>query len=255
MAPDTRSHRSAGPRDAELFAAVREPALAEAAEHLSWLLSRDYGDRSSLELVGNRLALTSRQRDAVARSACAEAARIERGAKRARREEVAGRALLIDGYNVLTTVEVALGGGVVLLGRDGCLRDVASLHGTWRRVAETAPPVDLIGRTLAELDAGPCTWLLDRPVSNSGRLAELIRERASEGGWSWSVELEDRVDARLVASEEVVASADSRVLDGCRRWLNLARRAVETQVPRAWLLDLSGSGEPEEGRSNRPRAR
>ena len=46
--------------------------------------------------------------------------------------------LLIDGYNVLTTVESALAHGLLLIGRDGCMRDLASMHGSWRKVDETA---------------------------------------------------------------------------------------------------------------------
>ncbi len=44
----------------------------------------------------------------------------------------------VDGLNVITTLEVALAGGVLLIGRDGCMRDMASFHGNYR-VVEDAP--------------------------------------------------------------------------------------------------------------------
>ncbi len=59
-------------------------------------------------------------------------------------------AVLLDGYNVLTTVEAALAGGVLLEGRDGCYRDMASMAGRFHWVEETAPAVESIGRVLSE---------------------------------------------------------------------------------------------------------
>ena len=83
--------------------------------------------------------------------------------------------------------------------------------------------VKLIGRTLATLGAARCRWLLDRPVSNSGRLATILRETASRQGWPWSVELVPDPDPILAASDSVVVTADSMILDGCSRWTNLTR--------------------------------
>ena len=87
---------------------------------------------------------------------------------------MAGCRIELDGYNVLTSIEAALSGGVLLLARDGAFRDMASMHGSYRKVEETLPALDLIGRVLAEFGVGEAQWLLDRPVSNSGRLKKII---------------------------------------------------------------------------------
>ena len=55
--------------------------------------------------------------------------------------DVANRELWIDGYNALTTIESALSGSVILRARDGCYRDMASMHGTYRKVQETVPAI------------------------------------------------------------------------------------------------------------------
>src|SRR6202007_3339782 len=88
--------------------------------------------------------------------------------------QVRGRELWIDGYNVLTLVESALSGGVVLLCRDDCCRDIAGIHRRYRKVSETVPALQLVGEALAALGVGRCRWWLDKPVSNSGRLKALI---------------------------------------------------------------------------------
>jgi hypothetical protein len=204
---DSRTHRSAAPRDRELFAPSAVPRLVRAVDELSWMLERGYAARSSLELVGNRHELVARQRDAVGRCACSDAERDARRARRLAPEDLDGRALALDGFNLLTTVESALGGGLVLRGRDGCLRDLARLGGTWRRVEETRPALELVRARLAALGVTDCTWYLDRPVSNSGRLR------------GWLLELEPRWRVELARDSALIPA----------------------HTPGAWLLDLAGS--------------
>ena len=131
--PDARAHRGPHPRDAHLFADAVVTDLRTATSHLSWLLSRGYVNPSALKLVGDRFDLKDRQRVAVGRCACPDAARDDRAARRLSLRDLRGRTVYIDGFNVVTTVEAALGGGVLLVGRDGAVRDMASMHGNYRR--------------------------------------------------------------------------------------------------------------------------
>ena len=50
-----------------------------------------------------------------------------------------------------------------------------------------------------------------------------------------------RAQIRLIESDQIVATADSVILDGCSRWLNLARRTVDRHVPGLEPVDLSES--------------
>jgi len=115
---------------------------------------------------------------------------------------------------------------VLLLARDGVLRDMASMHGSYRKVDETLPALELIGQTLAGFGVSEAHWLLDRPVSNSGRLKQIIEDLAGQRGWTWQVELVHDPDADLIQSDEIVATADSGILDLCGNWFNLAREIV-----------------------------
>lgn len=242
--PDRRRHRGAHPADDARFATRHHPALQRAASELSWLLSRGYPMRAALALVGDRHALDARQRKAVERSACSDAARAERTARRLDAAALRGRELWIDGLNVLTTVEAAFGGCPLLLGRDGSMRDMASVHGTWRRVVETSTAVGCVGTWLEAHAVGPVRWLVDRPVSNSGRLCALLREVAAEHAWCWSADACDDPDRELADAppDVVVASADSGVLDRCGSWFPLARAVVAAAVAGARCIDL-GDGD------------
>lgn len=216
------------------------PRLRQATAQLSWLLSRGYSTLAAAELVGNHFALRSRQRDALQRCAASAEACAARAARCLAPAQLAGERLSIDGYNVLLTVEAALGGGVVLGAQDGAFRDLSAMSRHYRRVAETRVAVNLVGDCLAELKCGSVRWLFDQPISNSGKLARLLREIAGERCWPWEVELVPNPDRVLRASKEVVATADSGILDRCGRWFNLARYVVEQKAPQAWLVDLAG---------------
>ncbi len=232
--PDSRKHRGPGPQDPDWFGPAARPALAAAVADLSWLLSRGYADPSALKLVGDRYRLVERQRVAVLRAACSDAALAGRRARHVAVEALRGRPVRIDGFNLILTIESALGGGVVLACRDGCYRDLASVHGTYRTVGETRPALDLAARWLAEWGVGPCAWLLDAPVSNSGRLAALIRSVDP----AWSTDVVPDPDAALAAPGPAVATADAGVLDRCGEWVSLARAVVEAGVPGAFVVDL-----------------
>src|SRR5690606_11653441 len=212
---------------------------------LSWLLSRSYPAVSSLKLVGDRHHLSARQRTAVSRCACSDQQRIRRRAHERALASLAGEELWIDGYNVLTTIEAALAGGVLLRGRDGCLRDMASMHGSYRKVAETVPALELLGTILSSSNVCGCRWLLDQPVSNSGRLRGIILELAAERGWNWSVDLVPDPDPLLAQAPVCVATADSEILNQAAAWVSLAGLAVTSQIPDAWIVDLSGPEVPE----------
>ena len=237
--PDSRQHRGLHPNDTELFAEAAWPALRAATTDLSWLWSRGYAPDSSLKLVGDRHALRQRQRAAVARCACAAERVLARRGHMLPAAALRGANLAIDGFNVLTTLEVALSGGVVLIGRDGAMRDIAGVHGSYRKVAETVPALGIIAALVTSLGVARCTFLLDRPVSNSGRLRALIEQVASANAWPFQAEVVVDPDVDLSRTADVVTTADSVVLDRCTRWFNLARECVASAIPTARVIDLS----------------
>jgi hypothetical protein len=239
--PDSRKHRGPHPQDEQWFALDAEPILDRAVWDLSWLLTRGYPITAALKLVGDRFQLTERQRIAVMRCSCSDRDRLNRQRNQVACKDLSGRVVELDGFNVLTTVEAALAGGILLLARDGWLRDMASMHGSFRRVEETCPALECVGRVLAELNVSSARWFLDRPVSNSGRLAATLRQTALRHAWPWQADLVDDVDGLLARSVQIVATADAAILDRCSSWCNLAREVISRQVPDARMLRLTGA--------------
>lgn len=231
----------AHPSDRETFPESVLPRLQSATADLSWLLGREYAEDAATTLVGNHYQLNVRQRMAVRRSAASE--RVASSRKDRRRDEL-GVPLAIDGFNQLVTIERALDGGALLRGRDSALRDVASVHGTWRKGERTERAIALVAAAL--LPERPpeahIVWVLDSPISNSGRLAELLRSISP----LWSVEVVGAADARLAelgAAGMLVGTSDGALIDRSPLWAQVAERALGALpegeiVP--WIVDLSG---------------
>lgn len=237
--PDLRKHRGAHPEDRKLFSDDQLPAIRMAVDELSWLLTRDYSMKGAVKLVGDRHALTDRQRLAVSRAACSDQSKAQRASTKIGVDELAAAELIIDGFNLIITIEAALSGGVLFLCRDGCIRDLSSVHGSYRSVDETEAALQLIGESLAALETRSASWLLDRPVSNSGRLAKLIRDCAQQNAWPWTVETCFNPDREIVSSPRIVISSDGPLLDQVERWTNFNRHLIEKKLDAARLIDLS----------------
>ena len=237
--PDKRIHRGPHPSDAKLFAPSAVADLQSALADFSLLLTKGYADKSALKLVGDRFSLTERQRLAVMRSACSDQHLIGRRQRRVELGNLRGQRLAVDGYNLLITIEAAMSGAVLFKGRDGCIRDLASIHGTYRKVTETIPAVQLIGKFLEDGGIAGALWLLDSPVSNSGRLKTLIGELARKNNWDWEIRLTISPDAELIKTDVVAVSSDSVVLDNCKSWVNLASDIIKENLAPIRVIDFS----------------
>ena len=228
--PDTRGHRGADPRDAEC---VRpgEPA-GPARRRLGPLLAagarlcaglRPEAGRRSLEARPNGSGWPSAVRPARTRTAP-----VGRPAGHGGRTSPAGTSGSMASTSSPRSKSY-LGGGVVIHCRDGTYRDLAGVHGTYRRVAETTPALESsrpcsrglgVGRgPLAVRSPG----LQQRPDS---------RPRAARSLASGAARLVGRAGRRPrpgpQGTTEIVATADSAILDAGPRWFNLARDVIES---------------------------
>lgn len=151
----------------------------------------------------------------------------------------APESLVLDGFNTIITLEVALSGSLLLAGMDGTIRDLAGLRGTYRIVDKTVKAVELLLAHFEELGVKRALFYLDQQVSNSGRLRALLLDKANEHEVDVQVELHPSVDGLLSRMEQVV-TADAIILDKCGSWYNLNRSLIESAVPDAWILRLDG---------------
>lgn len=232
----TNRQRGKHPNDDQLFSDKWLSALKEAVDDHSFLLSRGYGTSSALELVGNQYRLNKRQRQALLRMSAAEQEVTRRKAKECNIQELAGKKIAIDGFNLLILLENAYSGAYVFHCRDGCYRDISSVHGSYKHIKQTAAAITLTGKVLEALAVGEVHWYLDQPVSNSGRLKVFLQETAQQNGWNWHADLCYDPDKVLALSTDVVVSSDGWVLDQTERWFNLGKVLIEEHLEQVSIV-------------------
>lgn len=138
MSKTSLRHRGQHPNDERLFGdALQQRILTEAVQDYSFLLSRGYSESQLSELVGSRYRLTARQRKVIRRCGCSDNALLERERKEIKPAGISQQPVVIDGFNLIITLETAFSGGFVFEGRDSCFRDLSNIFGNYRRVSET----------------------------------------------------------------------------------------------------------------------
>lgn len=231
-------HRGKHSNDDKNFATKWKPVFAEAAQDLSFLLGKKYGEKSALALVGNHYQLNKRQQRALCLITSPADKIASRKAKQLSAKELSGQPVFVDGYNLLITIEAALSGAYVLVGQDGCYRDIASVHGTYKKVEETIPALLLIDDALKELEVAHVQWYFDSPVSNSGRLKGILYELAAQRGANWDIDLVFNPDTALIEQNGICISSDSWIVDEVDAYFNLAAYIITQKIPDAMVLNF-----------------
>ncbi len=210
----------------------------DACNTYRFLRNKGYPEKASLKLVGDRHGLTRLERNCLFRSIVVD------DTASSRRKKVllsaTGKALGIDWYNVLITVESYLAGRRVFLADDGVLRDASATHGSYRVSELTGRAMPAIVQTLRRSSPVRADVWLDAPIAYSGRMAEELRVRFQPLPFPVLVDVAQSADYPLKTYDGVIASSDSVLLDNAREVFDLARRVLEDGfhfIPRP-VLDL-----------------
>lgn len=238
MMPHKQKHRGPHTKDDRNFSNKYLNSLREAVKDYSYFLTRDYSRDAALKTVGDHYQLNDRQRLAVMRNSCQDQSLAYRKYRCIVPEKAGQNPLHIDCFNLLITIESALSGGYIFEGRDGCYRDLASVHSSYKRVEETLPALTVIGKALEKLAVKKVYWYIDQPVSNSGRLKGLLMDLALDNNWHWEAALFPNPDHELVQQNRIVTSSDSHVLDRCYLWVNLAKWIIDRFVTSPRVMKL-----------------
>jgi hypothetical protein len=206
----------------------------EAIKDMFYLLSRGYGEKSSLQLVGNKYRLNVRQQQAIQGMSASQQQMEIRQANEISLHQLHSETIIIDGFNLLIILESALSGAYLFKGLDGAYRDLSGVHGTYKRVQQTEAAIHLVGETLKHHKV---IWVFDQPVSNSGRLKTMLREIAEQKGYHWDIILDHNPDKMLAQSKHIVVSSDAWILDRAARWLNLASFLIDQHIENSNIIE------------------
>lgn len=224
------------PKDERYFSPAALATLRTASQHITYLINNGYDLKQASTFVGDHFQLSDRQRIALMRSVATNEQLADRRTKEVPLERIGGAGVWIDGLNTIITLEVMLADSTLLSCMDGAIRDLASLRGTYRLIPATTDAARLLFDVLQDAGVQTVTILLDQPVSNSGRLKELLDDVGSAYSFALDTRVQGGVDRSLFGKEHVISS-DSVVLDHCASWVNLTRHCMELrgkQAIRVW---------------------
>ena len=221
---------------------LNQETLRIAAADFLYLLDRGYPRRAALQLVGNRYNLDALHREVLHRGVFAPKEAGERRDRLVEVERLVDFKLLVDGHNVLITVESGLAGRLLIAANDGVIRDVAGVSHRYRISTLTNEAIDTIFQILQKYPPKETLFFLDEPIRQSGDLAAALRSALKSCNLSGDAQALKLPEIRLIGGEGVVASSDSVVLDGVQRGFDLAAAAIKSLPQGIDLIDFTFLG-------------
>ena len=204
--------------------------LQNASQDFRYLLNRRYPRKAALELVGNRYGLTFDERHLLHRGVFSSKDSQARRKKKISIQGVRNKDLAIDGHNVLITIEAGLSGRPLVLGDDGYVRDISGLSGSFKKTKRTEEAIQSIITVLKKWKPRQTLFLLDAPISMSGRLAEEIRDRLKRDnllGDAMAVKVPEKI---LIGFPGIVATSDTDIIDRSKKVLDLAGYVITKRI-------------------------
>jgi len=209
--------------------------LSEPAMDIRYLLSRGYKRKSAITFVSNHYLLTEPERHILTRLVFSPQRADHRNKKKLECSQLKGCDVLVDGYNVLITIETAFKNEPLWFADDGFLRDTSGIFSNHKITDATCMAVDEMLSTLSILKVRSANILLDSQMSNSGILAEIIRKRSKDHTFKADTRTSKHVDhdLREAGKDAVIATADSVIVDNVDQvvditecWLKQNSRSV-----------------------------
>jgi hypothetical protein len=215
-------------------------AFKNALTDYYYLLNKNYPEKETLKLVGDRFRLTGVQRTILFRGITSEKNISIRKSKQIPIEDLKGKGLHIDGYNVLFTLMNYLLGKMVFVSNDGILRDSGGAYGKIKKEEIFYQAASALMDFMRQRNIENITICLDQPVSNSQSHVIRIEKKMQEEKIKGEVRLLQSVDNRLKQIKDgVIATSDSEIIDHTdSKILDLARSALETTYG-ITILDLA----------------
>jgi hypothetical protein len=195
-----------------------------------FLRNREYPEKPSLKLVGDRYRLTGIQRIVLFRGVTSGAKARERRAKTAAAVDLGGKELYLDGYNVLFTIMNYLLGKAVFIGNDGILRDAGD-YGEIENGRIFYKAMEVLMDFIRSCAAASLIIYLDGSVPGSITHKDGLQGRMRRfniGGEVYLVQSADKELNRRTGG--IIGTSDSEIIDvtSCRV-VDTARHALERQ--------------------------
>jgi hypothetical protein len=190
----------------------RLKALERPLSDVRFLLDRDYPKNSAINFVSNHYRLVKEDRNIIFRIACEKKLSEDRIKKLVPIDLIKGKCVVIDGYNVLITVESLILGYPVFLCDDGVLKDTRAIFHRYKMKKETKEVIEKIRILLSKYLPKEVLFIFDAQISGSGKLSATVREIFK--GMNTSVSTSKNADGQMTRhKDDVVATSDGNIID------------------------------------------
>jgi hypothetical protein len=199
-------------------------------------MDRGYPNDSAVRYVSDHHRLPEEQRIVLLRTIVSADTALLRMAKALPLHALCGRAVFVDGYNVLITTESLLAGFPVYICDDGFLRDTRGFFRSYKAAAIAVCALSDIFDLLACARPSRVQVLLDQQISRSGELALQVRGLMAERDLPGGALTARDVDHQLKTCGTIVAGSDGNVIDAAKEVVDLPaeiakRRGISPLLP------------------------
>jgi len=214
--------------------------MKDASIDLRFLLNRRYDKARAIKFVGNKYQLDKSERHILYRALYSDDEINAIKKKLVPFEQISGKHIVIDGYNVLITVESILHDKTIIDCDDGIVRDVSGVFGSHVITPVTHNSINLILSQITKHPPKLLQFFFDSQVSKSGELSKIIREKMNELYLSGEAKAVKQVDTTLKRlNSDIVATSDTIIIAQAPTIVDVPRRILEMMSPPSSLLSLS----------------
>ena len=214
---------------------INKNKLQEASYDLKFLLDRGYRKKGALTFVANKYVLNKQERNYLARSVFSSKKSKSRKEKIVDISKIKDQFLLVDGYNVLITVENICREDYesIISGDDMILRDLNAIFGKYKFNKDTEKALSSILSLLVKYKPSYVIFFFDSPVSFSGKLANLTKKLMDNYELQGCVNLSNNVDYEIVKlsmdKNGIVATGDSVIIDKIYKIVDIPYHILKMQ--------------------------
>lgn len=183
-----------------------------------FLLDRGYKRTHALRFVGEHHQLESTHRNVLERVVFPEEEARKRKKHLVSAKDLSGQDIVIDGFNILISLDCLKTQAPLFLADDGVYRDIAARKGI-KNLQTIRENLTMLCELFSTLGVNQVLFIFDQQVSRSGEIAALTRAVIKETALVGQGITEPQTDRAVINASEkaVVCSSDRVIIDGSPR--------------------------------------
>ncbi len=207
--------------------------LLKPARDIRSILRWDYPKFSTIRFVADHFQLSVEERHILTRVIMPPGRIVPRINKKMACTGMKDRKLLLDGYNVLLSVDSLLKKEPMWFCDDGYIRDTRYYFSKAKQAEDIEEALDAVLKFLSEAGPNSVIFLFDAQISRSGELAGFIRYKLKEYGISGEAKTSKIADFELKTEggnpekNLIVATSDGIIIDSVLQVLDIPACLME----------------------------